>query len=60
MPNVFITPHIGGATTETLARGAHMAVAAVTELLAGRPPANVVNPQVLQTLQAQQAESVPR
>ena len=48
MPNVFITPHIGGATAETLARGARRAVAAVTELLAGRVPANVVNPQVLQ------------
>jgi D-3-phosphoglycerate dehydrogenase len=48
MPNVFITPHIGGATSETLARGAQRAVTAVTELLAGRVPANVVNPQVLQ------------
>jgi D-3-phosphoglycerate dehydrogenase len=57
VPNVFITPHVGGATAETLARGAHMAVAAVIELLAGRTPANVVNPQVLQDLHAQQAES---
>jgi D-3-phosphoglycerate dehydrogenase len=48
MPNVFITPHIGGATAETLTRGAQRAVTAVTELLAGRVPANVVNPQVLQ------------
>ncbi len=47
-PNVFVTPHIGGATAETLARGASRAVAAVAELLAGRVPANVVNPQVLQ------------
>jgi D-3-phosphoglycerate dehydrogenase len=60
MPNVFITPHVGGATAETLARGAHMAVAAVTELLAGRTPANVVNAQVLQALHTQQAESAPR
>ena len=48
MPNVFVTPHIGGATAETLTRGAQRAVAAVTELLAGRTPANVVNPQALQ------------
>ena len=48
LPNVFVTPHIGGATAETLARGARRAVAAVTDLLAGRVPANVVNPQVLQ------------
>ena len=47
MPNVFVTPHIGGATAETLTRGARRAVAAVAELLAGRVPANVVNPQVL-------------
>jgi D-3-phosphoglycerate dehydrogenase len=47
MPNVFVTPHIGGATAETLARGAQRAVAAVADLLAGRVPANVVNPQVL-------------
>jgi D-3-phosphoglycerate dehydrogenase len=47
-PNVFVTPQIGGATAQTLARGAQRAVAAVTDLLAGRVPANVVNPQVLQ------------
>ncbi|HUY47486.1 MAG TPA: NAD(P)-dependent oxidoreductase [Streptosporangiaceae bacterium] len=46
-PNVLVTPHIGGATTETLARGARRAVAAVASLVAGRLPADVVNPQVL-------------
>ena len=53
LPNVFITPHIGGATAETLARGAQRAVTAVTELLAGRVPANVVNPQVLRAEEGQ-------
>jgi D-3-phosphoglycerate dehydrogenase len=48
MPNVFVTPHIGGATAETLTRGAQRAVTAVAELLAGRVPANVVNPAALQ------------
>jgi D-3-phosphoglycerate dehydrogenase / 2-oxoglutarate reductase len=48
LPNVFVTPHIGGATAETLARGAHGAATAIAELLAGRVPANAVNPQVLQ------------
>jgi D-3-phosphoglycerate dehydrogenase len=47
LPNVFVTPHIGGATAETLARGARRAVAAVADLLAGRVPSDVVNPQVL-------------
>jgi len=56
LPNVFVTPHIGGATAETLTRGAQRAVSAVTELLAGRMPANVVNPQVLQA-QAAQAQA---
>ena len=47
LPNVFVTPHIGGATAETLARGARRAVAAVGDLLAGRVPPDVVNPQIL-------------
>jgi D-3-phosphoglycerate dehydrogenase / 2-oxoglutarate reductase len=46
-PNVLVTPHIGGATTETLARGAQRAVTAVASLLAGRVPDDVINPQVL-------------
>jgi D-3-phosphoglycerate dehydrogenase len=48
MPSVFVTPHIGGATEETLARGALRAVAAVADLLAGRVPDNVVNPEALE------------
>jgi D-3-phosphoglycerate dehydrogenase / 2-oxoglutarate reductase len=46
-PNILVTPHIGGATTETLDRGAQRAVAAVASLLAGRVPDDVMNPQVL-------------
>ncbi len=46
-PNVIVTPHIGGATAETLARGAQRAVAALASLLAGRVPDDLVNPQVL-------------
>ncbi len=60
IPNVFVTPHIGGATSETLARGARRAVAAVTQLLAGRVPANVVNPQALQAPQVRQARQAPQ
>jgi D-3-phosphoglycerate dehydrogenase / 2-oxoglutarate reductase len=47
VPNIFATPHIGGATAETLSRGAQRAVAAVASLLAGHVPEHVVNPQVL-------------
>jgi D-3-phosphoglycerate dehydrogenase / 2-oxoglutarate reductase len=54
LPNVLVTPHIGGATAETLARGARRAVAAVADLLAGRTPADVVNPQVLRAQDGEQ------
>ena len=46
LPSVFITPHIGGATQETLDRGARQAAAAVAAVLAGGRPAAVANPQV--------------
>ena len=46
LPAVFVTPHIGGATEETLTRGARLAAAAITATLAGRRPAAVVNPEV--------------
>ncbi|HET9894034.1 MAG TPA: NAD(P)-dependent oxidoreductase [Streptosporangiaceae bacterium] len=47
MPNVLVTPHIGGATAETLSRGARVAVAAVADLIAARAPSPLVNPEVL-------------
>ena len=46
LPQVFVTPHIGGATQETLRRGAGQAAAAVAATIAGRRPASVVNPEV--------------
>jgi D-3-phosphoglycerate dehydrogenase / 2-oxoglutarate reductase len=52
MPNVLVTPHVGGATTETLARGAQRAVAAVASLLAGRVPDDVMNPEALSARKA--------
>jgi len=52
LPNVLVTPHIGGATAETLARGARRAVAAVADVLAGRVPSDVVNPQVLRVVES--------
>ncbi len=47
LPNVIITPHIAGATRETLRRGAEMAAAAVARLASGGIPDHVVNPEVL-------------
>jgi D-3-phosphoglycerate dehydrogenase / 2-oxoglutarate reductase len=52
LPQVFITPHVGGATHETLSRGASQAVAAVAAVLAGRRPAAVVNPEVFDRIAA--------
>jgi D-3-phosphoglycerate dehydrogenase / 2-oxoglutarate reductase len=47
MDNVVLTPHIGGATTETEARGAQIVADDLELLLAGKAPLNVVNPEVL-------------
>jgi D-3-phosphoglycerate dehydrogenase len=47
VPNVIVTPHIGGATEETLRRAAAQVAAAVGEFVNGRPPATLVNPEVL-------------
>ena len=44
LPNVIITPHIGGATRETLRRGADMVAAAVARVLAGETPDHLLNP----------------
>ena len=52
LPAVFITPHIGGATQETLRRGARQAAAAVAAVLAGQRPAMVVNPEVFEPIAA--------
>ena len=47
MPNVVLTPHIGGATWNTEARQAQMVADGLEALLAGRTPTNIVNPEVL-------------
>jgi len=44
---VIITPHIGGATRETLERGAEMTASAVARLASGEIPDYLVNPEVL-------------
>ena len=47
MPNVVLTPHIGGATWNTEARQAHMVADDLDALLSGGTPAHIVNPEVL-------------
>ena len=47
LPNVIITPHIGGATRETLRRGAQLCAAAVDRLVSGQVPDNLLNPGIL-------------
>jgi D-3-phosphoglycerate dehydrogenase / 2-oxoglutarate reductase len=47
MPNVVLTPHIGGATWNTEARQAQMVADDLEALLAGNTPAHLVNPEVL-------------
>ena len=47
LPNVIVTPHIGGATRETLRRGAEMAAAAVASVVSGNAPDHLLNPEVL-------------
>jgi D-3-phosphoglycerate dehydrogenase / 2-oxoglutarate reductase len=49
MDNVVLTPHIGGATTDTEARGAQIVADDLERLLAGEAPLNIVNPEVLLT-----------
>jgi D-3-phosphoglycerate dehydrogenase len=46
-PNVVLLPHIGGATTETLANGGHMAVAEIERFASGQPLLNLANRDAL-------------
>lgn len=47
MPNVVLTPHIGGATWNTEARQAQMVADDLEALLSGHRPVHIVNPEVL-------------
>ena len=47
LPNVVLTPHIGGATYNTEANHARMIVADIEAVLGGQQPVNCVNPEVL-------------
>src|SRR3954453_389428 len=48
MPNVVLTPHIGGATWDTETRHSDSISAGLDELFAGGRPTNLVNPEVLE------------
>lgn len=47
LPNVVLTPHIGGATYNTEANHSRMIADDVARILAGEKPLNCVNPEVL-------------
>jgi D-3-phosphoglycerate dehydrogenase / 2-oxoglutarate reductase len=47
MPNVVLTPHIGGATYNTEANHSKLIADDVARILAGDKPVNCVNPEVL-------------
>jgi len=47
LPNVVLTPHIGGATWNTEARQAQMVADGLEALLSGGAPPHIVNPEVL-------------
>ena len=47
MPNVVLTPHIGGATYDTETNHTTLMAAGLTALLAGERPSNLANPEVL-------------
>jgi D-3-phosphoglycerate dehydrogenase len=44
--NVVLTPHIGGATRETVARHSDMIVQDIQRFVAGLKPERMVNPEV--------------
>jgi D-3-phosphoglycerate dehydrogenase len=47
MENVVLTPHIGGATYDTETNHSRLIAQDLARLLAGEPPLNIVNPEVL-------------
>ena len=47
LPNVILTPHIGGVSERSVAEMTRRASDAVVDVLAGRVPANVMNPEAL-------------
>jgi len=46
LPNVVLLPHLGSATMESRAQMAELTAGAVIDVLSGRKPSNLVNPEV--------------
>lgn len=49
MPNVVLTPHVAGDTSTTMIKAIEMNVTQILDLLAGKKPSNILNPQVWQS-----------
>ncbi len=49
-PNVVVSPHLAGATKQTAHRAAEIVAGDVRDFLAGRAPAHIANPAVLDAL----------
>lgn len=49
-PNVVVSPHLAGATAQTATRAASIVAKDVADFVAGRAPAHVANPAVLDAL----------
>jgi D-3-phosphoglycerate dehydrogenase len=47
MPNVVLTPHIGGSTVETIENHTLTIAQGIHDVLEGKTPSTVVNPEVL-------------
>ncbi len=50
LPNVILTPHVGGATEDTVRRHSEMVLQDIQRHLRGEKPLNLANPEVWQTL----------
>lgn len=55
MPNLVLTPHIGGTTEETEEEQTRLVAEGIASLLEGSDPVNVANPEALQAFQARRA-----
>jgi D-3-phosphoglycerate dehydrogenase len=55
MPNVVLTPHIGGTTEETETEQTDLVLAGIRSLLDGAEPVNIANPEALEAFAARRA-----